>query len=832
MGSRRLRRSVSPMALAVFLLSGSTIALAATITVNSTADTAANDGQCTLREAINAAKNDAASGAAAGECAAGEAGPTVDTIAFNVTGTGCNGSGVCTITPGSPLPGVGSSVTIDGYTQPGASVNTLAAGTNAVLKVVLSGAGGAGDCLVPGSHVTIRGLVINGCLTGIKGFGGTDNKVLGNFIGVNAAGTAAVANGVGILFNGTSNVTIGGTDPADRNLISGNNSASPSAMQGLGTGFVIQGNLIGTDAAGTSAIPNVSSGGVLSISASNTLIGGTTAGAGNVISGNTGGGISTGGTNITVQGNLIGTTASGTGSLGNSAQGIFLNDAATIGGLGAGEGNVIAHNQLGGVWISAAATGVKVRGNSIHDNNGGGYIGIDVLPLGVSLNDPGDTSSPQNFPEITGVTASSVSGTLNSKASTTFDIDLYASPACSPSGYGEGQTYLGSTQVTTDPSGDATFTATVTVPAGQKVTATATGTAATSTTSEFSQCEGLRAAFLDADPASGATSDGNGVFEPGETATVRPNWTNPTMVTLSLTSTASGLTGPGGASYSTVDNADDYGSILPGHTQSCSATANCLTMFVSDPATRPAVHWDAQFTETLSSSHGSHLWKLHLGDSFTDVPRSELFYKKIETVFHNGITLGCTATQYCPNDIVARSQMAIFIARGIAGGGGGIPASGTVGAQAYNCAPGGTSLFSDVSPTDIFCKHVHYIAAQNVTLGCATGKYCPTGNVSRVEMAAFIAKAIKAPAGGSAIPVTYGPDPVTGISYSCNPASPSGLFFDVPATDVFCKHVHYLRATGVISGCGVTSYCPTQSVKRDEMSKFLSNAFNLLLYGP
>ncbi|MGE5277969.1 MAG: CSLREA domain-containing protein, partial [Acidobacteriota bacterium] len=634
MGTSSPRKVFAATLLAAAVLAAS--AAAATITVNSTADTAANDGQCTLREAINAAKNDAASGAAAGECAAGSG---TDTIAFNVTGAGCNGSGVCTITPGSPLPGVGDSVTIDGYTQTGASVNTLAAGTNAVLKIVLSGAGGAGDCLVPGSHVTIRGLVINGCATGIKGFGGTDDKVLGNFIGVNPAGTAAVANGVGIIFNGASNVVVGGTDPADRNLISGNSSGSGSAMQALGTGYVIQGNLIGTDAAGTSAIPNSYSGGALTINASDVLIGGTAPGAGNVISGNTGGGgISTGGTNVTVQGNLIGTTASGAGTLGNSAYGIFLTGAATIGGLGAGEGNVIAHNGLGGVWISAAAAGAKVRGNSIHDNGGGGYIGIDNLPLGVTLNDPGDASSPQNFPEITAVTASSVSGTINSKASSDFDIDLYASPACSPSGYGEGQTYLGSTQVTTNASGNATFTATVAVPSGQKVTATATGTASTSTTSEFSQCEGLRAAFLDADPTSGATSDGNGVFEPGETATIRPNWTNPTQVTLSLTSTAAGLTGPGGASYSIVDNTDDYGSILPGHTQSCSATSNCLTMFVSAPATRPSVHWDAQFTETLSSNHGSHLWKLHLGDSFTDVPRSELFYKKIEAVFHNGIT--------------------------------------------------------------------------------------------------------------------------------------------------------------------------------------------------
>jgi hypothetical protein len=99
-------------------------------------------------------------------------------------------------------------------------------------------------------------------------------------------------------------------------------------------------------------------------------------------------------------------------------------------------------------------------------------------------------------------------------------------------------------------------------------------------------------------------------------------------------------------------------------------------------------------------------------------------------------------------------------------------------------------------------------------------------------MAAFIAKAIKAPGGGAAIPLTYGPDPKTGISYSCDPGSPKNLFDDVPASSAFCKHVHYLRATGVIAGCAGNAYCPAQAVKRDEMAKFLSNAFGLLLYGP
>jgi len=176
--------------------------------------------------------------------------------------------------------------------------------------------------------------------------------------------------------------------------------------------------------------------------------------------------------------------------------------------------------------------------------------------------------------------------------------------------------------------------------------------------------------------------------------------------------------------------------------------------------------------------------------------------------------------------------MAIFVAKGIAGTAALIPTSGTVGAQPYTCTSGGASVFADVSPADIFCKHVHYIAAQNVTLGCSATQYCPGDTVTRLQMAAFIAKAIVAPGGGPAIPPTYGPDPVTGLSYSCNAGTPNVHFTDVPATDPFCKHVHYLWARGIISGCGATTYCPASSVTRDAMAKFLANAFELQLYGP
>jgi len=294
---------------------------------------------------------------------------------------------------------------------------------------------------------------------------------------------------------------------------------------------------------------------------------------------------------------------------------------------------------------------------------------------------------------------------------------------------------------------------------------------------------------------------------------------------------ASAFTGPPAGTYTILDSSADYGPMPANSIASCDdgTPDACYRIMVAGP--RPALHWDANLEEDVSFG-GGQLWKIHIGDSFTDVPRSQPFYAKIETLLHHGITSGCNATQYCPGTVVSRGQMAIFIAKGIAGAGELVPTTGKVGSSSYKCSPGGNSLFTDVSPTDSFCKHVHYLAAQNVTLGCGNNQFCPGETVTRDAMASFIAKAIVAPQGGAGVPLTYGPDPNTGFSYSCNAASPNIHFTDVPVSNPFCKDVHFLWAKGVVTGCSATQYCPTLTVNRDGMAKFIVNGFSLQLYGP
>ena len=84
--------------------------------------------------------------------------------------------------------------------------------------------------------------------------------------------------------------------------------------------------------------------------------------------------------------------------------------------------------------------------------------------------------------------------------------------------------------------------------------------------------------------------------------------------------------------------------------------------------------------------------------------------------------------------------MAVFLAKAKAGVA--VPVSGTVpGMGDYNCVAGGISVFGDVLPEDPGCKFIHYVAEQQITVGCGGGDYCPGADVTRDQMAVFLTKA-------------------------------------------------------------------------------------------
>ena len=412
-----------------------------------------------------------------------------DTITFNISGTG-----VHTINITSALPTITDTVTIDATTD-----DSFAANGNRPAVVLDGNNSFSGDGLVLTSNAdgsTIRGLVIrdfNG--DGIQiDTGSNNNTIAGNYIGrltpTGADAGASEANtGSGINLLGGNN-TIGGLTSADRNVISGNTDGIYSQ---LASGNTIIGNYIGTDATGLVDLGNSDRGIQLESGANNTTIGGTTPTARNVISGNDNDGIvisdgsvpGTGTTGTVIQGNYIGVGADGVTALGNGTNGVRITTESShlIGGTVAGAGNVIAHSGEDGVMLqNSTANSNPILGNTIYSNT---QLGIDLGNNGVTTNDAGDADSGannlQNFPVLTSASSSggntTISGSLNSTASTTFRIEFFSSSTGDSSGYGEGQNYLGFATVTTNGSGNATFNANlvgVSLASLDVVTATAT----------------------------------------------------------------------------------------------------------------------------------------------------------------------------------------------------------------------------------------------------------------------------------------------------------------------------------------------------------------------
>ena len=665
----------------------------ATYTVNSTGDEpdatlngvcATAGGACTLRAAIQ--ETDAAG---------------ADTIAFNIPGAGPH-----TIFPATQLPALADDTTIDGYTQPGSQPNTLAeGGLDTVLQIVLTKPNDY--CLaVLGDNVVIRGLVFQGSDYGIRAFDffspTTGLVIAGNFFGTDPTGMTAVPNFRGIQFSGGGAfvyATIGGTNPADRNLISGNSGAGISF--GGFSSATIHGNVIGLNRTATAPLPNDRG-------------------------------------------------IEDTNQLGNAA-------ATIIGGFGPGEANIIAGNTVAGVRLDNIGHEATIRGNLFYDNG----MAIDLTYLGPTPNDPLDAdagaNSLQNFPILTSVeilgpqgTSTRVQGVLHSAPSTTYDLDFYENPACSnfPREFLEGPVYIGSGQVTTDGSGRGTFDITlpVAVAAGARIAATATNP--DGHTSEFSQ----RIVFA-MSPASGPAGGGTFIDVTGTDFTdpttlsvggfaVNVTYVDDHHLTFSapalaagtvndlVATTADGLTGtlikgwvsdfldvPGGASGHQF-----YSFVTTLVSNAITAGIGGGLYGVDQPTLRQQM---AVFL--LKGKHGLCYTPPPCQGDFADVPCPSTFANWIEALADQGISGGCGNGNFCPTNPVRRDQMAPFLLKAKHG-------SGYV-------PPACSGDFADVTCPSLFADWIEQLAAENITGGCGGGNYCPLTNSTRGQMAVFVTKA-------------------------------------------------------------------------------------------
>ncbi len=246
-----------------------------------------------------------------------------------------------------------------------------------------------------GGTASHTGNVISGHYGGgvvLTGSASIGNKIQGNYIGTNVAGTSAIPNTKGILLTGieyattpatfqaASNTLIGGISSGARNLISGN-SQHGIYIEKSASNTTIQGNWIGTDTTGNNGLPNAVGLQIATTAGTPNLIGGSITGAGNLVSGNSSYGMSILLGPTTVQGNIVGLNASATSAIGNQT-GIGVGPTTLVGGTIAGAGNVVAGNTR--VGISVGSQDSIIQGNFIGTNSAGTLdvgaqqVGIDV----------------------------------------------------------------------------------------------------------------------------------------------------------------------------------------------------------------------------------------------------------------------------------------------------------------------------------------------------------------------------------------------------------------------------------------------------------------------
>lgn len=400
-------------------------AVGTTLTVNSTndgQDANAGDGicetstpnECTLRAAIEESNANTGN----------------DTIEFNISG-----GGVKTIAPSSAYPDLTDTVTIDGYTQPGAQENTAVAPAplNGTILIEIDGRGvngGARNFHIQASDTTIKGLSVFGFANAGNDqtnaniyVEAADAKITGNYVGIRADGTTAAPgdNQRSVLCSGqsTTGVDIGGTNPADRNLLFAISASNNGAALTLAcSSSYSYGNIIGltkdgaTDFSPEQADANQLNGPFtigIQVLGSGNQIGGSGSGMQNVISGNMVNVTINAGGNF-VQGNLIGTNYQGT-ILEGITNGVGISSVTgewnLIGGTNAGEGNTIAGVKGAGLMIleyelqqmnvTLPTPRMSVLGNRIYDIGTFNFSGFGTANLGIDLAKSIDTSDPSDY---------------------------------------------------------------------------------------------------------------------------------------------------------------------------------------------------------------------------------------------------------------------------------------------------------------------------------------------------------------------------------------------------------------------------------------------------
>jgi hypothetical protein len=216
------------------------------------------------------------------------------------------------------------------------------------------------------------------------------------------------------------------------------------------------------------------------------------------------------------------------------------------------------------------------------------------------------------------------------------------------------------------------------------------------------------------------------------------------------------------------------------------------TLLVASPLLGPGFLFDAVVTNPDLGT--TLLIDAFLADFF-DVPQSHPFHEFVEALVRARVTAGCGGGFYCPDQAVARAQMAVFLLTSLNGPG-------------FVPPPATGTVFNDVGAFDFAAAFIEALAAAQVTAGCGGGNYCPNDPVTREQMAVFLLRTLEGP--------TYTP-----------PDCSVPTFGDVPCSSPFARWIEELFLRGITAGCGTGLYCPLSAVSRGQMAVFLTETFAL-----
>jgi hypothetical protein len=749
------------------------------------------------------------------------AGP--DTISFNIAG-----SGLHTIQPLAGAMIISEAVVIDGFTQAGSSPNTLLVGNDAVYTVEIDGTGMTNDLFyIQTSGVTIRGLLINRVpgRSILTNGGNDDNQVIGNWIGIDITGTQYLAANATAILIGGSNNHVGGTDPADHNVIIGGSPFGSATLDVEVGGFnVIQGNHVGLNAAGTAVPPGSpmpSYGIALVANAHDDLVGGTVPGARNVVWGNAAILLGSGSSHGTIQGNYLGTDATGTVSMGATV-GIETNNSPhdyTIGGSAAGAGNVISGNSVGIHFGDGAATNT-VMGNFI----GTGPTGLVPVPntaYGIQISTPsagsaigGVNAGEGNtiaFNGSIGVFVSSSTGwvirgnSIHDNAGLGIDLENPGPKPNDPGDADEG------------PNHDQNFpilkAVTILGPqgTGTRIQGKLDTTPSTTFDLDFyanAACPNFPREFLEGETYLGSTqvaTDGSGhadidvtlpaTIQPGQrvSATATDPAGNTSEFSQRIIFSIAVASGPASGGTGITVSGTDFSNpttLTIGGVATPNTFVDDHTLNASSPALPPGTVNDVVVTTTDGTT--GTLVNGWVSD-FLDVPGGHQFYAFVTTLVSNAITVGVGGGNYGVDQPTLRQQMAVFILKAKHG-------------LCYTPPPC-SGVFLDVPCTSGFAPWIEAMAAEGITGGCGNGNFCPTSPVRRDQMAVFL---LKGEHGSSYVP----------------PAC-AGVFTDVPCPSFFADWIERLAAEQITGGCGGGNYCPLSNNTRGQMAVFIVKTFKL-----